>query len=67
MDAWYNAAFRGELDVMKEIWELAKEILTTEEIKNEMVLSTHSSGRDAWLIVSFRGNLDVMQKIWEWA
>jgi len=52
---------------MKEIWELAKEILTTEEIKNEMVLSTHSSGRDAWLIVSFRGNLDVMQKIWEWA
>ena len=32
------AAYGGELDAMQKIWECAKERLTTEEIKNEMLL-----------------------------
>jgi len=32
---------------MQKIWEWAKEILTTEEIKNEMLLRTDGKGRNA--------------------
>ena len=52
---------------MQKIWEWAKGRLTTEEIKNEMVLSTDRIGRNAWHIASYRGNVDAMQKIWELA
>ena len=34
MTAWHRAAYRGKLDIMQIIWELAKEKLITEEIKN---------------------------------
>ena len=30
MTAWHNAAHLGNVDAMREIWELAKERLTTE-------------------------------------
>jgi len=32
---------------MQKIWEWAKEILTREEIKNEMLLRTDGKGRNA--------------------
>jgi hypothetical protein len=54
------AAFRGNLDVLKEIWDLAKERLTTKEIKNEMLLRTDGEGRNAWHIASYWDQLDVM-------
>jgi hypothetical protein len=50
---------------MNWLWELAKERLTTEEIKNEMLLRTDGEGWTAWHIAAFRGKLDVMHKIWE--
>jgi N6-adenosine-specific RNA methylase IME4 len=43
---------------MKEIWDLAKERLTTAEIKNEMFLRTDRDGRNAWHIAAFDGNLN---------
>ena len=53
--------------VMLEIWEWAKKILTTEEIRNELLLRTDNKGRNAWHLAANGGKLDVMQKIWEWA
>ena len=35
-NAWHIAAFKGKVDVMQEIWKLAKERLTTEELRNEI-------------------------------
>jgi len=64
-NAWQNAAFCGDLDVMQNIWVLIKERLTTEEIKNEMFLRTDGEGRKAWHFAAYRGVLDAMQKIWE--
>jgi len=52
---------------MQWLWELAKERLTTEEIKNEMLLRTDGEGRNAWLLAADRGKLDVMQWLWELA
>jgi len=31
-NAWHKASFRVNVDVMREIWKLAKKRLTTEEI-----------------------------------
>jgi len=52
---------------MQRLWELAKKRLTTEEIKNEMLLRTDGEGRSAWHIAAFRGEVDVMQEIWKLA
>jgi len=46
---------------------LAKGRLTTEEIKNEILLRTDREGRNVWHIATFRSNVDVMQGLWEFA
>jgi len=65
--AWQFASFRGNVNVMREMWELAKGRLTTEEIKNEMLLRTDREGLNAFQNASFRGDVDVMREIWELA
>ena len=45
---------------------MAKDRLTAEEIKNEMLLRTGHEGRIPWHIAAFRGKINIMQKIWEW-
>jgi endo-1,4-beta-D-glucanase Y len=52
---------------MRKIWEWAEEKLTTEEMKNEMLLRTDNEGGTAWHLAAYRGEQDVMQKIWDWA
>ena len=37
-NVWHIASFRSDINVMQRLWELAKERLTTEEIKNETFL-----------------------------
>ena len=34
MTAWHFAAFRGYSDTLQNVWQSAKEILTTEELNN---------------------------------
>jgi len=48
---------------MLYIWVWAKDILTTEEIKNEITLRRDHEGRNAWHIAANRSKLEVMQKI----
>jgi hypothetical protein len=66
-NAWIVATERGNIEVIKKIWEWAQEKLTTEEIKNEILLRKDDDGETAWKIAALWGRLDVMQKIWEWA
>ena len=47
------------------MWELAKERLTTEEIKNEMLLRTDFKGRTACQEAAYCGKLDILHKIRE--
>jgi hypothetical protein len=51
------------LDLLKKILDLAKENLTTEEIKNSLLLATDSKGNTAWQLAANRGKLDLLQKI----
>jgi len=67
MNAWNIVAFRGNVEVMREIWKLAKERLRTEELKNTISLGTDREGWNAWHIASFSGDVDVMREIWELA
>jgi hypothetical protein len=50
---------------LQEQLELAKETLTTEEIKNNLLLATDSDGKRIWQVTVDNGNLDVMQELWE--
>jgi hypothetical protein len=45
----------------------AKEKLTTEEIKNEMLLRTDGKGRTVCHATAYWGKVDIMQVIWELA
>ena len=58
------APYWGKLNIVQKIWVLSKERLTTEDIKNEMILPTDHTGQNNAV---FCFKLDVMQKIWEWA
>ena len=61
------ATGQGNLHVLQEIWEWAKENLTNEEINNKLLLATDDMGRTAWHVAAEVGKLDALQKIWEWA
>jgi len=50
---------------MQEIWELAEEELTTEEIKNELLLRTDKWGNNVGQEVAQEGILDMLQEKWE--
>jgi len=52
---------------MREIWEFAKERLTTEETNNETLLCTDREVWNAWYIASKGGNVDAVRLIWELA
>jgi ankyrin repeat protein len=65
--AGHMAVKRGKLAVLQKIWELAKENLTTEEIKSKLLLATDSDGNTTLHLAAEGSNLDVLQKIWDLA
>jgi hypothetical protein len=52
---------------LQKIWDLANDSLTTEEIKNNLLLTTISEGNTAWHLVAKSGNTDNLQSIWDFA
>jgi ankyrin repeat protein len=60
---WHWAARWGKLDLLQKIWDLAKDILTTEEIKYNLLLSKDSYGNTAWCAAVINGNLNVFMEL----
>jgi sucrose-6-phosphate hydrolase SacC (GH32 family) len=59
--------WRGE-DSLQKIWDLAKDNLTTEEIKYKLLLATNSEGNTAWHIAAGQSVTKYnLQKIWDLA
>jgi L-fucose isomerase-like protein len=52
-------------DLIRKLWDWAKENLPTEEIKYNLLLATESKGNTAWHVAALCGKLDVMQNLWE--
>jgi hypothetical protein len=46
-NAWHIALIFGIIDVINKMFVLAKDILTREEIKREMILRTDDAGSNA--------------------
>jgi len=64
MSIWHFAAYGGELDIFCEIWECAEEILTTQEIKHEMLLRTEKWRNGVWQEGVREGILEMLLKTW---
>ena len=45
MTAWHEVTSWGQLEILQKIWNLAEEILTTEEINKIFLLATDDEGR----------------------
>ena len=58
---------RANSEILQKLWECAKENLTTEEIKNKLLLITDEEGMTPWHIAAEEGNSEILQKICEWA
>jgi hypothetical protein len=65
--AWHMAAECGNLELLQTLWELAKEKLTPENLKNKLLLAKDNSGQTAWHLAAEWGNLDLLQKLLDWA
>jgi ankyrin repeat protein len=48
MTALQWAAYNGKLDILLQVGEWAEEKLTTEEIRNNLLLATGNKGMTAW-------------------
>jgi hypothetical protein len=46
---------------------LVRKIITTEEIKNNLLLTSDWDGQIFWHVAVDNGNVGVMQEIWEFA
>jgi ankyrin repeat protein len=65
--AWHLAAERGNTDLLETIWKLARQKLTTEEIRNKLLLGNIKGNKNAWQIAAGKGKVQVLEKLWEWA
>ena len=61
------AAFWSGRYLLQEAWQWAKENMTTDEIRNKLLLATDSDGENVWHVAAKMGELDLLQEMWEWA
>ena len=64
--AWQFAVIRGDEYLVEQLWEWAKEKLTTDELKHKLLLAKHSWGRIAWHDAAEGKNTELLDVLWEW-
>jgi len=75
--AWYKAAVMGNMQVLDRLWEWAKKVLTTQELKNELLLATVKFGNTDFFSDTYikhtalqraaqEGKTEVFLKLWDW-
>jgi ankyrin repeat protein len=52
---------------LQKILDLAKDILTTEELKNYLLLTKNKEGYTSWHLAALNGNTVALQKVWDLA
>ena len=65
--ALQKAAQEGKTEVFLKLWDWTEKELTTEEIKNKVLLAEDESKQTIWHMVATGGNLDIVEKIWDWS
>jgi ankyrin repeat protein len=66
-NAWFKAIQKGNIEVIKKLWQLANEKLRTEEIKNNFFLARDYLNRTVLHTAAEQDKLEILQKVWEWA
>jgi ankyrin repeat protein len=62
--AWHSAVFIGNLDSLNKLWDLAKLVLTPEELNNKLLLAKGTNEMMAWHIAAVNGKCEVLHKLW---
>jgi len=62
---WHKAALRGDVEVLKKLWDWAKELYQKSvDLRNELLFSNDKSRLSTWLKKSGKY---ILEKLWEWA
>jgi hypothetical protein len=64
--AFLEAAWRGEIEILQELWEWGKETLTTYELRDKLLLGKENEGKTAWQFATMEGKVEALEKLWEW-
>jgi len=77
--AWHKAVLVGNIQALKGLWEWAKKVLTTQQLKNELLLAkvefTYTKAPDfvqkyktktALQWAAQEGNTEIFLKLWDW-
>jgi hypothetical protein len=65
--AWHLTARQGHVEVLRKLWDLAKELqLQQEELRNEMWESKDKSGESAWQM-AVGGHVEILEELLDWA
>jgi hypothetical protein len=59
------AVEQGTPEILQEVWDWAKEKLTTEEINNKLLLATDNKGRTIWHIAAKCVNPEILENVWD--
>jgi len=56
----------GQIEELHKLLELAKEVITPEELKN-LFLDKVEKESSAWHTAAYMGHIEVLHKLWDWA
>jgi hypothetical protein len=61
---WQVATKKGNIQILEEILDWAKQQLTTVEIKIKLLLATENREKTAWQLAEKWGNSEALEKLW---
>ena len=60
--ALHHALYSGNIQILDIIWKLAKEHLTTEELK-KLLLAQDDERKTIWHVAAERGEVEILEKV----
>ena len=67
MIVWKGVARRLKPEILQNIWDLAKENLTKNEINNKLLFPTDHKGRIVLHLAALNSEIEILQKLRVWA
>jgi ankyrin repeat protein len=62
---WHKAAKRGNVELLKKLWDWAQELqLQPEDVKNDVLLSKDEFHETPWQNAAEMGQVEVLKELW---
>ena len=66
--AWHKAAYEGHVEVLKKLWDWAKELqMKPKELRNDVFLSRDKYNETVWHKVEKRDHVVILDMLRHWA